>query len=248
MQKKFFTLIELLVVIAIIAILAAMLLPALQQARARAQGTACISNLKNLYFGLSAYADANREFFPAANSTVYYAERKKKYTYFGWTAVLVMYKLLPEYKKGSKSNIYLCPTGTYVPATSQGWDDAGSVSYGLAKGVKGGGWGKRAYYEPADEYYHANRKEFLEPEKRNAILGGDSIHSRDLYQSNAIDTQPPTTENRGKGIGGNRVLHMRHNGKANVFYPAGHIKSLSKGEVTPDTWMMYAAATNPGAQ
>ena len=111
-----FTLIELLVVIAIIAILAAMLLPALQQARARAQGTACISNLKNLYHGLSAYADANKEFFPAANSTVYHTIKKKKYTYFGWTAVLVMYKLLPEYKNGSTSNIYLCPTGTYANA------------------------------------------------------------------------------------------------------------------------------------
>jgi prepilin-type N-terminal cleavage/methylation domain-containing protein len=159
MKHKHFTLIELLVVIAIIAILAAMLLPALQQARARAQATACISNLKNLYHGLSAYADANKEFFPAANSTVYHQERKKKYTYFGWTAVLVMYKLLPEYKKGSTSNIFLCPTGTYEASTKKGWDDTGSYSYGLAKGTEG--WGKLAYYEPADTYYHANRIEFL---------------------------------------------------------------------------------------
>ena len=245
-MKKKFTLIELLVVIAIIAILAAMLLPALQQARARAQSTACISNLKNLYHALSFYADANKDFFPAANSSVYYAERKKKYTYFGWTAVLAMYKLLPEYKKGSKTNVYLCPTGTYVPATTQGWDDAGSVSYGLAKGIEG--WGKRAYYEPADTYYHANRIEFLSPEKRNAILGGDSIHTKSLYQSNALYVKDPSVTNRAVGIGGNRALHMRHNNQANVFYPAGHVKSLSKSQITPDTWLMYAGAVNPGAQ
>ena len=63
-----FTLIELLVVIAIIAILAAMLLPALSKAREKARNTDCINKLKTMGTGFFLYADDNASWIPAMPS------------------------------------------------------------------------------------------------------------------------------------------------------------------------------------
>lgn len=203
--EKGFTLIELLVVIAIIAILAAMLLPALQSARERARQAQCVSNIRQAGLAFQMYAS---DF----SGLIWRDIRVGSYSYAGLDGIgYVGY--IPH-----RSNVNHCPSWApyrFTPET----ETSGSRNfrkYGFL--WPSGDW--RYHYDgwfltdDGDELYRLWN--LLQPQHFTLVL-----------ESTTRDTGLADIRANANHAGGLTKPHFRHGGLKNVGFADGHVESVT---------------------